>query len=159
MVFAKCDGDETGIRPAFCYSGAALHSNWRTPASSLIHDLPLRKKCALQKIISFFFYSFFSKKGMRSNPISSLVCIRTFRKVENCCQVAKAFAPWTERHQWRECQTPPSPWRPPLVARCFATDPSAHWGRSACPLYCRGMPGCWQGMQRTQSWEWRGIHQ
>lgn len=72
MVLAKRDEDETGIRPAFCYSGAAPHGNWRTPASSLIHDLPLGKKMCFAKNNQLFFFFLKDGNAFQSNLLPCL---------------------------------------------------------------------------------------
>lgn len=79
----------TRSHPAFCYSAAALHGNRKTPASSLIHDLPFqeKKQNRLSRIICVFFF----KLGMRSNSICFRACIQAVGNAAGCCQVTKAL--------------------------------------------------------------------
>lgn len=83
--------------PAFCYSAPAPHCNCRTPASSLIHDLPLLKK--KRKKISFYKIIQFYKSHACVFQLSLHPCLNqdTPKKnskgseVANCCQTTKVL--------------------------------------------------------------------
>lgn len=85
--------------PAFCYSAPAPHCDSKTPASSLIHDLPLhqkkKKKISFSKIIQFY------KSHACLFQLNLFPCLnqdvpkkindKRWSEVANCCQVTKVL--------------------------------------------------------------------
>lgn len=157
-VLVKCDEKEarpapagTRSHPAFCYSAAALHGNRKTPASSLIHDLPFQKK--KKKLLSRIICVFFFKLGVRSSSICFRACIQAVGNVAGCCQVTKAL-PSTGSEDAR---------RPPggrhWCHNCFAANPSRRCsaGGSPGPISTRKPGGAgataFPGKDETPSWE------